>query len=275
MSRRTEADSIPQILHFVWIDAGVPLGPLQRLCLRTALTNTTCRIVVHTDNPALVPRYPGLEIRPRPFPDAVNGHPVDRTERLQIGQAQSGLRVAHLSDLVRLEILHEEGGIYSDADVLWLRNPWEYWGERVVVGFGNQSYRILVNSVLMSRPREPALLVYHRWLTEQWPCRKYWLPANPYKLWQQDPSVTMVPRHVFAPVSWRGGKHAELTAARLERSVACHLYAAARPEPPRGPALAQLARSCRSQLQGQASPRRQESRRGSERPRPEEDSKLA
>lgn len=211
---------IPRLIHFIWISAGEHPTEEQLFGVKTASLNTTCKIVLHTDDITIKP-IPGVEIRRREFPKEINGVPFNPDDKIEYdGDAR---RVSHVKDIVRLEILHEEGGVYSDLDVLWLRNPYEFWDKRVVIGFTNKGYKILANAVMMSRPGEKALMVYRDWLVSIYPSKKYWIPANPYKLWKDDPSVTMAEKYIFYPVSWKDAS--EVTFEDVQKSVAIHEFA--------------------------------------------------
>jgi hypothetical protein len=182
--------------------------------------NTTCKVVLHTDDPT-IKAIPGVEIRRRTFNKEIKGIPFDPDEKLKT--AGFGKRIAHISDIVRLEILYDEGGIYSDMDCIWLRNPWEFWDKKVVIGFTNKSYKILANSILMAEPKQKAIKAYHEWLLEIYPVKEYWIPANPYKIWKDMPEVTMVDKHLFFPVKWQDAK--SLDVKNAERSIAVHEFA--------------------------------------------------
>jgi hypothetical protein len=211
---------IPRVIHFIWISAGEHPTEDQLFGVKSAVLNTTCHIVLHTDDPTIKP-IPGVEIRKREFPKTINGVPFNPDDKIEYeGQAR---RVSHVKDIVRLEILHKEGGVYSDLDVVWLRNPWEYWDKKVVIGFTNKGYKILANAIMMAQPGHPALLQYRDWLVSIYPAKKYWIPANPYKLWKDDPDITMVDKYVFYPVAWKDAK--EITPKDVEKSIAVHEFA--------------------------------------------------
>lgn len=211
---------IPRVIHFIWISAGEHPTDEQLFGVKTAVLNTTCKVILHTDD-ATIDKIPGVEIRKREFPTEINGVPFNPDDKIEY--AGDARRVSHVKDIVRLEILYKEGGVYSDLDVLWLRNPWEFWDKRVVIGFTNKGYKILANAVMMARPGEKALMTYHAWLTEIYPSKKYWIPANPYKLWKDDPSVTMAEKYIFYPVSWKDAS--QVTFEDVQKSVAIHEFA--------------------------------------------------
>jgi hypothetical protein len=211
---------IPRVIHFIWISAGQHPSQEQLFGVKTAVLNTTCHVVLHTDDDT-IDKIPGVEIRKREFPKEINGVPFNPDDKIEYdGDAR---RVSHVKDIVRLEILHKEGGVYSDLDVLWLRNPYEFWDKRVVIGFTNKGYKILANAVMMARAGEHALITYRDWLVSIYPSKKYWIPANPYKLWKDDPSVTMAEKYIFYPVSWKDSS--EVTFEDIQKSVAIHEFA--------------------------------------------------
>jgi hypothetical protein len=58
---------------------------------------------------------------------------------------------AHVSDLARLHILHQHGGIYSDLDIIW-KQPLEegLFNERLVCSYENPSYKTVNNAFIMA-----------------------------------------------------------------------------------------------------------------------------
>ena len=55
-----------------------------------------------------------------------------------------------------------------------------------------------------------------------YPAKKYWIPANPYKLWASNPEVTMVKKHYWFPVGW--DKIKNLKMEDVEKSIAIHVF---------------------------------------------------
>jgi hypothetical protein len=211
---------IPRVIHFIWIY--VDKHPTEQLLfgLKSAVLNTTCKVVLHTDDKTIKP-IDGVDIRYRTFKKDIKGIPFNPDEKIVYkGEAK---RIAHISDIERLEILYDEGGIYSDMDVIWLRNPWEFWDKKVVIGFTNKSYKILANSIIMAQPKQTAIKEYHDWLIDIYPAKQYWVPANPYKLWKDNTDVTMVDRHLFFPIKW--DKSTDITPQDVEKSIAVHHFA--------------------------------------------------
>jgi hypothetical protein len=73
------------------------------------------------------------------------------------------LRLAHQSDILRLEILHEEGGIYLDIDVYALQSFHQLMGSTkdLVMGHEGGNRSGIGNAVIVARPRSPFI---GRWL---------------------------------------------------------------------------------------------------------------
>lgn len=193
---------IPPKIHFIWIGGGV-FKDSYTYGIRSAQLNTRCQIFLHTDNPNI--QIEGVTVKLIEAPD------------IKVSC------LAHLSDIIRCDILYEEGGIYSDLDVIWLRNPFEFFKEKFVIGYSNESYKILLNAVMLSEQGHPALLKYRDWLVSIMPCKKYWVPANPYKILKDEADVLFVKKSYFSPFNYKRIQGATLDS--VKNSVAVHLYA--------------------------------------------------
>lgn len=189
---------IPKILHFIWI--GGEFKKSYEYSIRSAQLNTNMKIILHTDQDLDIS---GVEIQRITPPDIKTSC------------------IAHLTDIIRCDILYKHGGVYSDLDVIWLRNPWELWNKKLVIGYSNESYKILCNAVMMCEPGHPAMKKYKDWLLTIMPCKKYWMPANPYKIWK-DEDVTMVKKKCFFPVNYKRISEASLD--DVKDSIAVHLF---------------------------------------------------
>lgn len=209
---------IPPVIHFIWVSLGESLRDLYRLCILSAVLNTSCKVVLHTDDPSI--SLPGVETRLRIFPKEINGHPFDPTENVN---HNVGGRVSHLKDVVRLEILFEEGGIYSDLDVLWLRNPFHLMDSEVAVGYQHAGYKTLCNAVLFSEKSHPAIKEYLDWTISLYPPKKYWMPANPRRVWKDKyPTLTYLDQCVFYGRRYTDPR--PYTLEKLQKAVGIHLY---------------------------------------------------
>lgn len=133
---------IPLFLHFIWISDKKPFGKLEYLSLLSALKNTPYQIYLHTN---LQPGQAGIY-------DPFSLH----HERFSILQQPficeyRGIKVrpATLSDILRIKILEQYGGIYSDLDILWFKPiPFDLSHVRLLSTWQNQSYKILTNWIL-------------------------------------------------------------------------------------------------------------------------------
>ena len=133
---------IPSILHFIWISDKKIFGKLEYLSLLSALKNTPYKIFLHTNlesdlckvyNPysihhdrftiikqTFICEYRGIKIRP-----------------------------ATLSDILRIHILEQYGGLYSDLDILWFKPiPFDLSQYKLLCTWQNQSYKIITNYIL-------------------------------------------------------------------------------------------------------------------------------
>ena len=213
---------IPLKIHFIWYGTK-PLAEMAELSLFSAVFNTKAQVILHTNNPAL--RYPGVETRIIKMPTEVNGKPVD-TSKIPAYDGKYATHEASLTEILRCEILYNEGGIYSDLDVFWLRNPLEYLDKKVVIGFTNQGYKILCNAIIFAEPKHPALLQYRDFVLSRYPFKKYWEGANPWSIWKDNTDITFVKKAVWFPYKWN--EDVPLEWEVCSHSVAVHLFASYR-----------------------------------------------
>jgi hypothetical protein len=220
---------IPEVIHFIWISLGEKMTELQRICIGSAVLNTKCKIVLHTDDASVV--LPGVETRLREFPTSINGKPFNKNDSVGF-KSHLFSRVSHLKDVVRLQILFEEGGIYSDLDMLWLRHPWRWLdcGKGVVMGYQTKVYKTLCNAVIFATPAHPLIKMYLDWTISIYPPKKYWIPANPYKIWVgHNTDALYEEKYHFFQKSFNTNK--AMTFEDFDRSTAIHLNMTAGNEP--------------------------------------------
>jgi hypothetical protein len=135
---------IPSLIHFIWIQVNKPFSRQEYLCLKSAIKNTPYQVHLHTNlRPGQAEQY---------CPYALVG------DRLTIHQEDyvceyKGIQVrpATLSDILRIKILQEYGGVYSDLDMLWFKPlpiPMDQYS--LVSTWQNPSYKIVANYVLAS-----------------------------------------------------------------------------------------------------------------------------
>ena len=109
---------IPKIIHYVWLGGG-PLNPLGERCLASWKKH-----------------LPGWEIRRWDESNSPMEHPFIQT-MLARG------RLAFASDLIRLHVLLESGGLYLDTDVELHKPPGALAeGDRLILGFHSVQNRL-------------------------------------------------------------------------------------------------------------------------------------
>ena len=115
---------------------------------------------------------------------------------------------AHRSDVVRLERLIEEGGIYLDADVLVQRSFDPLLDNSVVMGAEGRNARWgVANAVIAAEPGAPFLRRwYDRYRSFRGTEKKYWNEHSvrlPQKLARQHPDeITILPHTAFFWPLW-------------------------------------------------------------------------
>ena len=135
---------IPNILHFIWIRGDRDFGKGEFLSVCSALCNTTYDVVLHTDqadngtpyNPWQI-QHPRFRIRPTVFPRDICGVKA---------------RMANLSDIWRIRILHEMGGYYSDLDFIWFHDFDISESCQFVSAYENPTYRTVANAWMGAVP---------------------------------------------------------------------------------------------------------------------------
>lgn len=164
-------NTIPKICHLIWTKS-----PMSLLQLFTVMTfhkyNPDWKIIVHLieQHPSQLGRntYASEYTGPNYFKNLialeyVHVELVD-LDKAKIGRDKHGILV---SDILRLQILYERGGVYSDFDMLWLRsmddwsniecagNPFDF--ETTVCLYEEGRARFYNGSIIISEPNGPFL----------------------------------------------------------------------------------------------------------------------
>jgi hypothetical protein len=142
---------VPHLLHFVWVQGDGPktFGYGEFLSVVSALQHTTYHVTLHTNlsatpsNPYCPYRiaHPRFRIQPQDMPLTVHGVKA---------------RMANLSDIWRIRVLFEHGGIYSDLDILWFKDV-SLPDAPFVAAYENPAYKTAANAFLASVPGYPPL----------------------------------------------------------------------------------------------------------------------
>lgn len=152
---------IPKVLHYVFLSgSGLPSGKpwslIHHVCVRSAVERIRPdAVIVHCDREPGGPWWqltrPLVALLKVEAPADIFGNPL--------------LHPAHQADVIRLEILLREGGIYLDIDVLVHRDFDDLLDEHsVVMGLeGPKGANGAANAVILAEPEAPFL---RRWYEE-------------------------------------------------------------------------------------------------------------
>lgn len=146
---RTGDDAIPSVIHFIWGLRDADLTFINYLAIRSALVNAGIDEVklhyfkLNEENEWFLKLKHDITLVPH------------RPEDLATAEARASWHVAHLSDVLRMEILFHEGGIYLDMDVFVFRSlaPLLANPKDVVLGHEGGNRWGLCNAVILARPR--------------------------------------------------------------------------------------------------------------------------
>jgi len=128
-------------LHFIWINGSRDFGAGEYASLLSALLYTSYDVVLHTN---LKPRTIKGKYNPYKFKDSRFSVHYLEFETVIDGVK---LRLANVSDIYRILILYEFGGMYSDLDILWVKDiDLDLKKHKVVAGWENPTYRTITNA---------------------------------------------------------------------------------------------------------------------------------
>ena len=148
------------LVHTIWIhdvSGGRTFGVGEWLSLMSLLRNTTYRVVLHTNlKQGDTPVYDPYKIQHDRF--LINHRPYDMMVH--------GVRVrpANLSDMERIRLLYESGGIYADLDIWWLSDIDLTGYGQIVTAYENPSYKTVANAFIVSKTAswDPFLQLYRQ-----------------------------------------------------------------------------------------------------------------
>lgn len=133
---------IPNVFHFCYgLLPGAPFGFLEYLAIRSASEiNRPKQVYLHYQHECSGPWWDRVKeiatLNKVEAPCSIHGRPIHH--------------FAHRSDVLRLSILQEQGGIYLDIDTLCVRPFTPLLGHQCVLG--RESARGLCNAVILSEP---------------------------------------------------------------------------------------------------------------------------
>lgn len=140
---------IPGILHFIWVqgESSRQPGYGEYLSVMSALKNTSYQVYYHTN----------LASSDNPYDPTKIVHPRFHLKQQEIPLTIHGVkaRMANISDIWRIKVLHEFGGIYSDLDIIWFKDAHQLFGPtnpEFVSAYENPSYKTAANAFLAAVP---------------------------------------------------------------------------------------------------------------------------
>ena len=138
---------VPLTVHTIWIQdpsSNRTFGIGEWLSILSLLKNTEYRVLLHTNLVAGQSEYDPYRISHDRF--LINQRTFDLTWH------GVRMRPANLSDIERIRILHEHGGIYADLDIWWLRPlPDFHPADTLLAAYENPSYKTVANAFLAAQ----------------------------------------------------------------------------------------------------------------------------
>lgn len=135
------------------------------------------------------------------------------------------------ADILRLQLLLEQGGAYLDIDVISLRPFDQFWQEQCVLGVESSDGSSITNAVMLSRPGHPFIQTWldqtaHNLEDRPWAWHGVCLPREVYdsRPW---PDVRLEPRASFMPFDFRDSYIFTADPARehdLDSSYTMHMW---------------------------------------------------
>jgi len=132
-------------VHMIWIQDSRAFSIGEWCSLLSVLKNTEYNLVLHTN------LSPG---QAAPFDPYSITHDRFSIEPREFEMVVEGVRArpANISDMERIRILYERGGIYSDMDIIWLREIDLSGCGPVVTAYENPSYKTVANAFIVAPP---------------------------------------------------------------------------------------------------------------------------
>lgn len=232
-------ESIPRIFHFVFglRPQTEPFHLAHYLCLASCFAvNRPERICFHYEHQPYGPWWERIK-------DKLELHKIEPDAFIagfQYADEQvARYRYAHLSDITRLQILLQHGGVYADIDTIFIRPlPQELFAQSCVMGrervdwsaeAARQAGGSLCNAFIMAEPGAPFIQAWLEQIRERfdgsWSAHSTFLP---FRLSQELPHVIRVePETSFFALDWSKRGVRQLftqTAALPETAYSLHLW---------------------------------------------------
>lgn len=225
---------IPKVVHFVTnLDRSNPITLLLWLAIRAAAANLPgCEIRLHHVHPFLDEDGP-LWKDVRDIVTLTRHGPEYLDDFSHITPPPSQWSYAHKADILRLQILRAEGGIYLDSDAIVLRPLDKLLSGRrdVILGHEGGHRRGMANAVILAKPGAPFVerwyQAYNNFEPKHWNYHSVVLPArladkHPDEICQLPPAAFFWPLWTQHHLEWMhtrlSQKESAAVAADMERT---------------------------------------------------------
>ncbi len=184
---------VPRILHFVFFGGGEPFNLMHQIAVLSAVDK------IKPEQAFFYYRH----LSDSPEFEAVRGYLTLR--KLPPADKEAPMHFAHQTDLLRLQLLHDEGGIYLDLDTVTVKGFDQLLVHPFTIGIqGRTLVDGLCNATLLAQPRNAFvrgwLDAYARF-TDEWDLFSVRLP---YVMWRSGRWVAHVePYSSFHWPTWR------------------------------------------------------------------------
>jgi len=198
----SQNDVIPNVVHLIWFgDQYKVLKFIEYLCLKSILVVLKPdKVKIHGDNKPVGHLWSEISKHPK-----IEWVQIERP-LFKYGQNFSSSPIQHLADIARLEVLYNEGGIYSDFDVLWVKpvDRLRYYNVELVAANDITSYcyefPFSIQIGVFMAPKQSKFV--REWLDGYYDYHKY--PGDyvaismcePYKLYEKRPQRVLIENHL-------------------------------------------------------------------------------
>ncbi|CAH1787672.1 unnamed protein product [Owenia fusiformis] len=153
----TDNVAVPNIVHYIWVDKGkgIPFTFLNALSFFSVHNIWKPRIIyIHANQLPTGPWWQLVELNI----GNIKHIKIDDTQVKIYGKIP--LYTEHLTDILRLEILQDYGGVYIDTDIIAMRplSPLRHFGHTQGIGMLDKG---LSNGVILAKQGSPFLKIWH------------------------------------------------------------------------------------------------------------------
>lgn len=194
---------IPKLFHFIWFAGGRPFNMIHYLSIKSAYSLHPGYVLkLHCDAPPPADNFWFQKIKPfitiniiTPTKE-LNGHPIQHFQ--------------HMADIIRLDVLYQEGGIYADIDNLFLKSidNFRYIREGLLLSYDRPQKQSVGNHLILSTPKHRIIWEWRQIYETSWgtDMTAYWFGHStiiPYELSLKYPHLMHKQDSIyFCPFLW-------------------------------------------------------------------------